>query len=82
MYTFFLSLQRWVWAGRKEGFTVRINTNNGIERQNKLFKHSYLKRHKTSSLSGMLAILIEEFQPDNYNRYISQEIWNQCTNKI
>ncbi|KAK3755969.1 hypothetical protein QZH41_016829, partial [Actinostola sp. cb2023] len=51
--------KRWVWAFREEGFAVMVNTNNGLERQNKLFKYSYLHNHKNTSLSGMLNILIE-----------------------
>jgi hypothetical protein len=48
---------------------VGVNTNNGLERQNQVFKYTYLQRHKNNSLSGMLSVLIEEFLPDNYNRY-------------
>lgn len=56
---------------------MRVNTNNGLERQNKLFKYTYLKSHRNNSLSGMPTILIEEFLPDNYNRYAEFEI-NTC----
>nr|XP_047123076.1 uncharacterized protein LOC105846387 [Hydra vulgaris] len=45
---------------------VSINTNNGVERQNETFKHSYLKKHSNSCLS---TILIENYFPDLYNRY-------------
>ena len=53
---------------------MRVNTNNGVERQNKLFKYSYLKikkkSHKNNSLSVMLTVLIEDFLPDNYSRLV------------
>ena len=64
----------WVWAFPKDRFNLRVNTNNGLERQNKLFKYTYLKSHRNNSLSGMLTILIEEFLPDNYNKYVEFEI--------
>ena len=49
---------------------MRVNTNNGVERQNKLLKYSYLKSHKNNSLSVMLTVLIEDFLPDNYSRLV------------
>ena len=50
---------------------MRVNTNNVfVERQNKLFKYSYLKSHKNNSLSVMLTVLIEDFLPDNYSRLV------------
>ena len=52
----------------KERFMVNINTNNGVERQNETFKHTYLKKHHGSSLTGMLSILIEEYFPNQYER--------------
>jgi len=63
---FLFSLQKWVWAFRKDRLLTTINTNNGVERQNKGFKHEYLEGHKQASLSCMLSILIEEFLPDKY----------------
>ena len=53
---------------RKERFMVNINTSNGAERQNETFKHTYLKKHHGSSLTGMLSILIEEYFPEQYER--------------
>ena len=47
---------------------VNINTNNGVERQNETFKHTYLNKHYSSSLTGMLSILIEEYFPAQYER--------------
>ena len=58
--------QRWVWAFRKDRLLTTINTNNGVERQNKSFKHEYLEGHQQATLSCMLSILIEEFLPDKY----------------
>lgn len=63
----FLS-QKWVWAFRKDRFLTTINTNNGVERQNKASTYDYLEGHKHPTLSGMLTILVEEFLPDKYIR--------------
>ena len=45
-----------------------VDTNNGVERQNKDFKYEYLKQFKDNTLSGMLTVLIEQFLPDKYKR--------------
>ena len=47
---------------------VAFDTNKGLERQNQMFKHSYLHQYKDNSSSNMLTILNEEFLPDSYNR--------------
>lgn len=53
-----LYLQRWVWAYWKGRFNVVINNNNGIERQNRSFKHDFLSSHCDTSLSGMLSVQV------------------------
>ena len=45
-----------------------VDTNNGVEHQNKDFENEYLKQFKDNSLSGMLTVLIEQFLPDKYKR--------------
>ena len=57
-------LQKWAWAFRKDRLLTIINTNNGVERQNKAFKYEYLNGYKHSTLSVMLTVLIEDFLPD------------------
>ncbi|KAJ7394834.1 hypothetical protein OS493_000669 [Desmophyllum pertusum] len=56
---------------------VSINTNNGIERQNESLKYQYLKDRNNNSLSGMITILIEEFLPDKYRKYV--ELNTRCS---
>ena len=63
-------LQRWCWAYRNGRLLVNFNTNNGVERQNESFKYSYLQRHKNSSITGMLTILMEEVLLDKYEKYL------------
>ncbi|XP_029180401.1 uncharacterized protein LOC114947972 [Acropora millepora] len=62
--------KKWVWAFRKARFLTTINTNNGVERQNKAFKYDYLERHNHATLSVMLTVLVEEFLPDKYMRCV------------
>ena len=45
-----------------------VNTNNGVERQNKDLKHKFHKQYKENSLSGMITVLIEKFLPDKFRR--------------
>ncbi|XP_046841012.1 uncharacterized protein LOC124435106 [Xenia sp. Carnegie-2017] len=66
-YSYF---QKWVWTFRKDRLLTVINTNNGVERQNKAFKHEYLDGYKNSTLSVMLTVLIEDFLPDLYFKYV------------
>ena len=47
---------------------IVVDTNNGVERQNKDFKYKYLRQFKDNTLSGMLTVLIELFLPDKYKR--------------
>ena len=47
---------------------IVVDTNNGVERQNKDFKYEYLRQFKDNTLSGMLTVLIEQFLPDKYKR--------------
>ena len=61
-------IQRSVGAYRKDRLLVKVNTNNGTERQNLGFKAEYLVARHNSSLSTMLSILIVEFLPESYDR--------------
>ena len=45
-----------------------VDTNNGVEHQNKDFENEYLKQFKDNSLGGMLTVLIEQFLPGKYKR--------------
>ena len=42
----FVMLQRWVKAFRNGLMEIVVDTNNGVERQNKDFKYKYLKQFK------------------------------------
>ena len=49
-----------------------MNTNNTIEAQNRLLKHSYLSQQKMS-LSSLLSVLLRQFWPDNYEKYAAAQ---------
>ena len=44
--------------------TLIVNTNNGVESQNKVFKHDYLAPYRVKSISGLLGVLIEDYFVD------------------
>jgi len=67
---FFFFLKRWVKAYRREIIEVVVNTNNGVERKNRDFKYEYLRQYKDNSLSGMINVLVTQFLPESYDRYI------------
>ena len=50
-----------------------MNTNNGIEAQNRLLKHSYLSQKKNLTLSSLLSVLLRQFLPDNYEKYAAAQ---------
>ena len=56
-------LQLWVRAFRQGLLEIVVNTNNGVERKNKDFKHEFLKPCKDNSLSGVVTVLVEQFLP-------------------
>ncbi|KAK3106823.1 hypothetical protein FSP39_000615 [Pinctada imbricata] len=66
--------QRWVRFGRQERFNVWINTNNGVERQNKSLKYEYLNKKKATSLSQLLQITVDRFLPESYRRYLQMNV--------
>lgn len=63
-------MQRWVRAFADPNFTVKVNTNNGVEVQNRVLKHTYLQPYRKSSLSTLMTIIVEKFIPDTYKRYV------------
>ena len=49
-----------------------MDTNNGVEAQNKLLKYSYLPNRKNITLSSLVSHIIESFLPDRYQKYLLQ----------
>ena len=51
-----------------------VNTNNGVEAQNKYFKDNYLPRSVDKSVYAIVVMLVEYFLPDLYQHYIETNI--------
>ena len=51
-----------------------VNTNNGTEAQNKLFKYEYLPRSVDKSVYGIATMLVESFIPDSHRRYLEKNL--------
>lgn len=59
---------RWAHAFRKQQVANIVNTNNGVDRQNHVFKYSYLPRSIDKSIYGIAVMLVELFIPDSYQQ--------------
>ena len=64
----------WAHAFRVQQALNIVNTNNGIEAQNKVFKYSYLLRSLDKSVFGIVVMLVESFVPDSYQHYLDNSI--------
>ena len=62
------SLLKWVKAFRFGLLKIVVNTNNGVERKNREFKHDFRIQYKDNTLGGMVTVLVEQFIPDTYSR--------------
>ena len=49
---------------------ILTNTNKGTERLNKELKSNELENYRTYTLTEMLKVVIQEFLPKLYNRYV------------
>ena len=56
--------ERWAQAFPKQQAVNIVNTNNGVEAQNKHFKYDYLPRSVDKSAYGITMLLVESFIPD------------------
>ena len=69
-YTFSFFFQRWARCFRDDTYHHSINTNNGVEAQNKALKYKYLPRRRTTTFSGIITLLNEDYFPDCYRKYV------------
>ena len=67
------TLQKWARAFRDNEYHCAVDTNNGVEAQNKLLKYSYLPNRKNITLSSLVSHIIESFLPDRYRKYLLQK---------
>ena len=66
--------QRWVKAFREDAYNIAVNTNNGLESQNKLLKYSYLPHCPEKSLTTIVTTLVEDFFPEQHKKYIRMNV--------
>lgn len=65
-------IQRWAQAYRTGCMEIVAGTNNGIESHHKIFKKSYLNAITTYNLTSMLQILVNDFLPARYRKWVSK----------
>ena len=63
-------MQLWARAYRDEVYHAAVDTNNGVESQNKMLKYNFLPRNTrlTLTLSRLVTVLNESFLPDMYHK--------------
>jgi len=64
--------EKWTSKFFKLEFDIKISTNNGVESQNKLLKHFYLKFSSDKSLNSIVENIIEQFLPQSLCKYQKQ----------
>lgn len=65
---------RWVHAFRTQQAVNVVNTNNGTEAMNKLFKYEYLPRSVDKSVYGIAITIVECFIPDSHQGYMQKNL--------
>ena len=65
---------RWCHAFQKSQALNIVNTNNGVESMNRLFKYDYLPRSIDKSLYGIVVMIVCSFLPDSYQTYLSANL--------
>ncbi|XP_065220996.1 uncharacterized protein LOC135846261 [Planococcus citri] len=69
MDTWYPVRRKWSEAFFNADFLFKITTNNGIESQNHVLKHSYLKQYSNKSMTSVLDIIITQFLVDARQNY-------------
>ncbi len=65
---------RWAHAFRVQQAVNIVNTNNGIEAQNKVFKYTYLPGSLDKSVFGIVVMIVESFIPDSCQHYLDTNL--------
>lgn len=65
---------RWAKCMRKRQVLNIVDTNNGIEAQNKAFKYEYLPRSLDKSVFGISVMLVETYVPDCRQKYLQRNV--------
>lgn len=67
-------VERWAKAFQKQQMLNIVNTNNGVEAQNKHLKYDYLPRSVDTSVFGIAVLLVESFILDSYQHYLDTNL--------
>ena len=67
-----LHLQKWEHAYRDSRYYGAVDTNNGVEALNKVLKYGYLPKKNSLTLSGIATLLVKNYLPGMYQKYIFQ----------
>ena len=51
-------------------YHAAVDTNNGVESQNKMLKYNFLPRNTKLTLSTLVTVLNEEFLPDMHHKHM------------
>ena len=51
-----------------------VNTNNGVESLNRLFKYTYFPLSIDKSVYGIVVMIVSSFLPDSYQSYLSANL--------
>ena len=65
-----LCVQLWAHAYRDEVYHAAVDTNNGVESQNKMLKYNFLPRNTRLTLSRLVMVLNEHFLPDMHHKHM------------
>ncbi|XP_028417363.1 uncharacterized protein LOC114541761, partial [Dendronephthya gigantea] len=68
------SISEALGAFRKSQALNIVNTNNGVESMNRLFKYDYLPRSIDKSLYGIVVMIVCSFLPDSYQTNLSANL--------
>uniref|UniRef100_H2YMA1 SWIM-type domain-containing protein n=1 Tax=Ciona savignyi TaxID=51511 RepID=H2YMA1_CIOSA len=85
--TWLRSKEKWVWAYRPNTIQILINMRNGVELQTQQFQHEMLMNQRQLTIGEMSSLLVDEFLPQLYNRYIECNVMSrtetvECLNDI
>ena len=65
-----LCVQLWAHAYRDKVYHAAVDTNNGVESQNKMLKYNFLPRNSRLTLSRLVIVLNENFLPDMHHKHM------------
>ena len=72
LYVTCFQQQRWAHAYRDLNFHRSVDTNNSTEALNKVLKYGYLPKRSSLTPSQIVILLLEQFLPDCYQKYLFQ----------